>query len=349
MARKRMQVDLSPTPSDKERLDRLYTGSSGAEQTAGMDLLALRLDAVQPDANQPRKHFDDQTLNELADSMREQGVIQPIEVTQIGPTEYQIVHGERRWRAAQLAGLETIPAVVRRRDYDPPTRLVRQLIENIQREDLNDVDRANALVELRRQMQLELDQTREVSTQVDTSPWASKVTWADIGQRVGLSRQRIHQIIRLLELPEAIQEDIRSGQTSEKETRPYHGISAEKQEELHTARQTESLDSDQVRQAAEMLRREDTMPAEDAIAAVQEFPPRQPEPETLPHPKLDERQTESAEIRRLMGIRRHLANFTPDKLPTTELHEALRLLESIQSEVTSIVVRLQEREGTRDV
>ena len=131
MARESVKLDLDQQagPAARARRRRLYTGSSGDEQSPGMELLSLRLEVIKPDPNQPRTQFPEETLAELADSVREEGVIQPIEVTQIGPGEYQIVHGERRWRAAQIAGIETIPAVVRRQDYPPPTRLIRQLIE----------------------------------------------------------------------------------------------------------------------------------------------------------------------------------------------------------------------------
>ena len=87
-------------------------------------------------------------------------MIQPIEVTEVRPNVYMIVHGERRWRAAKMAGLETIPAVVRRRDYDQLTRFVRQIVENIQREDLNDVDRAAGMIRLRDLLQEELDRAQ---------------------------------------------------------------------------------------------------------------------------------------------------------------------------------------------
>src|SRR5690606_20575713 len=126
---------------------------SDVEQSAGMQLLALRLDAIQPDPVQPRRTFSADSLTELSESIRQDGVIQPIEVTEVRPNQYLIVHGERRWRAAKMAGLETIPAVVRRLDYDETTRFVRQLVENIQREDLNDVDRAAGLLRLRDLMQ----------------------------------------------------------------------------------------------------------------------------------------------------------------------------------------------------
>src|SRR5690606_7043256 len=111
--------------------------------------------------------FSADSLTELSESIRQDGVIQPIEVTEVRPNQYLIVHGERRWRAAKMAGLETIPAVVRRLDYDETTRFVRQLVENIQREDLNDVDRAAGLLRLRDLMQEELGKAQQASEAAD--------------------------------------------------------------------------------------------------------------------------------------------------------------------------------------
>ncbi len=198
MVKKRTKINLSqPIQPRGGDLDRLFAGEGDVEQAAGLQLLAVRVDAIDPDPDQPRSTFSEDGLRELADSIRQDGVIQPIEVTQSGPDRYLIVHGERRWRAAQLAQLETVPAVVRRRDYDDVTRFVRQVVENIQREDLNDVDRAAALLRLRKLMQEELDAAQR--TQAATGePWGGKVTWAKVGGRLGYSRQRIHQLIQLL-------------------------------------------------------------------------------------------------------------------------------------------------------
>ena len=202
MVKKRTPINLSqPIQPRGGELERLFATDGDVEQAAGLQLLAVRLDAIDPDPDQPRSVFNEDALRELSDSIRQDGVIQPIEVTQSSPGRYLIVHGERRWRAAQLAGLDTIPAVVRRRNYDEVTRFVRQVVENIQREDLNDVDRAAALLRLRKLMQEEVDATRRDrgagGGEVKDEPWAGKVTWAKVGGRLGYSRQRIHQLIQL--------------------------------------------------------------------------------------------------------------------------------------------------------
>ena len=150
MAKRRPRINLSQPPAPRSaEIEKLFTSPEDVEQASGLQLVAVRLDAIQPDPDQPRSTFPRESLEELSASISQDGVIQPIELTEVRPNVYMIVHGERRWRAAKIAGLETIPAVVRRRDYDQLTRFVRQIVENIQREDLNDVDRAAGMIRLR--------------------------------------------------------------------------------------------------------------------------------------------------------------------------------------------------------
>ena len=195
MAKKRPTVSLEQTVKPRTGdLQKLFSAEEDIEQASGLQLLSIRLDAIVPDPDQPRQTFPQNSMQELSDSIKQDGVIQPIEVAETGNRQYRIVHGERRWRAAQMAGLETIPAMVRRTDYDTFTRLVRQLVENIQREDLNDVDRAAGLLRMRELMQAELDALNaEGDLQADSSPWSKTITWAKVGKRLGMSRQRIHQ------------------------------------------------------------------------------------------------------------------------------------------------------------
>src|SRR5688572_12684985 len=115
MAKKRPAINLTrPTEAHSGDLAKLFTAGEDVERAAGLQLLAIRLEAIRPDPNQPRQSFDDGSLADLSESIRQDGVIQPIEVVEVEPHRYVLVHGERRWRAAQLAGLETIPAIVRR-------------------------------------------------------------------------------------------------------------------------------------------------------------------------------------------------------------------------------------------
>ena len=101
MARKRPKINLSsPIPAKSDDFGALFSGDSDIEQSAGLQLLALRLHPITPDPQQPRHTFLDDTLTQLGESIKQDGVIQPIEVTQVRTGQYMIVHGERRWRAA---------------------------------------------------------------------------------------------------------------------------------------------------------------------------------------------------------------------------------------------------------
>ena len=282
MVKKRPKVSLAQSVQPRTgELERLFATGEDVEQPAGLQLLAVRLEAIRPDPDQPRRTFPEDSLSELSESIRQDGVIQPIEVTEISPHQYMIVHGERRWRAAQIVGLETIPAVVRRRDYDSGTRLVRQLVENIQREDLNDIDRAAGLLRLKEVMQVEMDAAiseaaATANERERQTPWSRTITWAKVGKRLGYTRQRIHQLIRLLDLPKGIKEDVRQGKLSERETRIYHGLRKRQQEALHRARYRENLSQSEVRSVARYLKEEPTGSVSRAIDEVR-YPPPQDE------------------------------------------------------------------------
>jgi ParB family transcriptional regulator, chromosome partitioning protein len=148
----------------------------------------LPVDSITPNPQQPRKDFHDSTLQDLAASLRQSGVIQPVVVRRLGQG-YQLIVGERRWRAAQLAGLSQIPAVVR--EATDAQTLELALVENLLREDLNPMEEAEAY----QRLLLEFGWTQE-----------------ELAQRVGRDRSTIANCLRLLKLPEGIQADLRSGQ-----------------------------------------------------------------------------------------------------------------------------------------
>lgn len=150
-------------------------------------LIDVALDQIEPNPNQPRKTFESSSLEELASSIRASGVIQPIIVRQIGDT-YQLIAGERRWRAARQAGLERIPAIVR--EATDAESLELALVENLLREDLNPMEEAEAY--------------RHLLTQFS---W----TQEQLAQRIGKDRTSIANALRLLRLPEEIQTDLRAG------------------------------------------------------------------------------------------------------------------------------------------
>ena len=151
------------------------------EATPADALRTLPVDALAPGKYQPRKTMDDGKLAELAESIRAQGVIQPIVVRDLGGKRYEIIAGERRWRATRLAGLAEIPAVVR--EVDDRTVVAMALIENIQREDLNPLEEATALQRLIDEFDL---------------------THAQAAEAVGRSRAAVSNLLRLLELPPEI-------------------------------------------------------------------------------------------------------------------------------------------------
>ncbi len=155
----------------------------------GDDLRALPVELIAPNANQPRRSFDEAALESLAGSLRERGVLQPVLVRPVAGGTYELVAGERRWRAARLAGLETIPALVRSRD--DTEALETALIENMAREDLNPVEEARACAALVEDLGL----TRET-----------------VGLRVGRSRVAVSNLLRLLDLPDEALELLERGE-----------------------------------------------------------------------------------------------------------------------------------------
>jgi len=165
----------------------------GAKQKADNSSADLRIDKValsqlQPGQYQPRQQFNDESLQELAESIKVQGVVQPIIVRPIGADKYEIIAGERRWRASRLAGLDKVPVVIRQADSQ--ATLAMALIENIQREDLNPIETAIGLQRLLKEFDL---------------------TQQSVADAVGRSRAAVSNLLRLLKLPEAIQNNLHDG------------------------------------------------------------------------------------------------------------------------------------------
>jgi ParB family chromosome partitioning protein len=158
------------------------TNESG--QTLGdyATLKKLPVELIQRGQYQPRRDIEPEALEELADSIKAQGVMQPIVVREIAPQKYEIIAGERRWRASQLAGLDTIPALVR--ELNDETALAMALIENIQREDLNAMEEAIALHRLQTEFEL---------------------TQQEVATAVGKSRSTVANFLRLMSLPKETQ------------------------------------------------------------------------------------------------------------------------------------------------
>lgn len=361
MAKKRPRISLAQSIRPRSGdIEQLFTAEDDVEQASGLQLLALRVDAIQPDPDQPRNTFPEDSLKELSESIRQDGVIQPIEVTETRPNAYVIVHGERRWRAARMAGLATIPAVVRRRNYDQTTRFVRQLVENIQREDLNDVDRAAGMIRLRDLLQEELDTGWEEGVESD-KPWAKKITWAKVGERLGYSRQRIHQLIKLLDLPDEIKEAVREGSLTERDTRVYQGLRPSQQRALHRARMAGDISATEMRDVARILKDAPNMTVHQAIRLLQDPDERiEPAFDQMPGPGHEEVGLAAEEspwlagdsgvvgagqpgaVQRLVWARGHLHRIQPQGLSYAERQEIVRLLLLIQQDVDSLLEALAD-------
>ena len=152
------------------------------------ELRQIPLDQMQRGKYQPRRDMKEEALKELAESIKKQGVVQPIVVRPVGERRYEIIAGERRWRAAQMAGLETVPAVVR--DVPDRTAIAMALIENIQRADLNPLEEAEAMQRLIAEF---------------------NVTHQEAAEAVGRSRAAVTNLLRLLELSREVQDLVRQG------------------------------------------------------------------------------------------------------------------------------------------
>lgn len=157
----------------------------------GRTVQLIDIAAIRPHPEQPRRQFDEGALQELADSIAARGVIQPIIVRPSGPDRYEIVAGERRWRAAQKAQMHRMPAIVR--DFDEAETLEIALIENIQREDLNPIEEARAY--------------RKLIGQFGHSQDA-------LGRLVGKSRSHVANLMRLLDLPTSVQDQVMANDLS---------------------------------------------------------------------------------------------------------------------------------------
>ena len=165
-------------------------GSSGAEKIKQGELL-ISPDRLKANPNQPRKVFDEDELSELAESIKQQGIIQPIIAEEGGDGSYTIIAGERRTRAARLAGLKEVPVILRK--YNGDKQMEVSLIENIQRSNLNPIEEASAYRQL-------MDQ--------------NKLSQDDVAARVGKNRATVANALRLLRLPREMQESVQRGEIS---------------------------------------------------------------------------------------------------------------------------------------
>ena len=172
-------------------------------------LIEIPIERIQPSRYQPRLKFDAQALNELSQSIQENGLIQPITVRAMGD-DYEIIAGERRYRACKLAGLKEVPCCILTPTEDQAAQMA--LVENVQREDLTAVEEAKAYVQIMRQ---------------------AKLTQQEVAVKVGKSQSSIANKIRLLNLPEEIQKGVLDKKISERHARALLQLSEEKQTEAY--------------------------------------------------------------------------------------------------------------------
>ena len=186
-------------------LDALFDGDSNPNAIGGA-LQNLKTSVLQPGKYQPRTSMDKEPLAELAESIKTRGVMQPILVRQISGGNYEIIAGERRWRAAQVAGLQEVPALIR--EVDDDAALAMSLIENIQREDLNPLEEALGIQRLIKGF----DMTHEAE-----------------GKALGSSRSSISNLLRLLSLPASVQKLMMQGRLDMGHARALLALSSTKQ------------------------------------------------------------------------------------------------------------------------
>jgi ParB family chromosome partitioning protein len=177
--------------AQRKALGRGLSALLGTPDLETDQLKEIDIDRILPNSHQPRKNFDEEALNELANSIREHGVVQPIVVRPLDDGFFQLIAGERRWRASQRAGLSRVPAVIREAGEHDALELA--LIENLQREDLNPMEEAHAYDRLIADFGMTQD---------------------EVARRVGKNRATVANMLRLLRLPPEVQQWLRENRIS---------------------------------------------------------------------------------------------------------------------------------------
>ena len=203
------EISIDPAAAETEKKPAAKKPAKKAEKkekpadAAAENVVFISLDDIRPNSAQPRKVFDQEALQDLASSIREHGVIQPV-LLRPAKNGYELVAGERRWRAARLAGLKQVPAIVR--SLDDRQNMFYALIENMQREDLNSIEEARGMEEMMTAFGLNQEETAKA---------------------VGKSRSYVANALRLLRLPDEIQDFVMNGQLSAGHARAIAGLEGE--------------------------------------------------------------------------------------------------------------------------
>ncbi len=190
-------------PKKESKISDLVRGREIPDKSKKESIFNIEIDKIRPNPNQPRKDLDPETLKELADSIREHGILQPLLVSKIEETtdrgrkvEYEIVAGERRWRAARMTGLPSVPVVIR--DSSANEKLELALVENIQRKNLNPIEAALAFRQLNKEFGLKHH---------------------EIAEKIGKKRTTVSNALRLLNLPKQVQKAVMDGKLNEGQAR----------------------------------------------------------------------------------------------------------------------------------
>lgn len=214
-------------------------------ETVDTGVVTLRLSEIEPNKEQPRKVFSEEALNELADSIKEHGVLQPLLVRPLPTGGYQLVAGERRWRASRMAGLQEVPVVIR--DMDEEQAMEIALIENLQREDLNAIEEASGYKLLMERYGMTQEQ---------------------VAKRVGKSRPAIANALRLLHLPQTVITMVEEGEVSPGHARAL--LAFEDQNKLLSVAQKVKTGKYSVRDIEKMSKEKNEEPQDQKVEAQQE-------------------------------------------------------------------------------
>ncbi len=231
----RMGMGLDMLFADNSANEKNETAAAADKDGAAM----VRLSLLEPNKDQPRENFDDEKLGELADSIRENGVLQPILVRPLENGGYQIVAGERRWRASRLAGLSEVPVYIK--ELDDRQTMQMALIENIQRQDLSPIEEAAAYKSL-----------------IETYG----LTQQEAAVAVGKSRSAVANSLRLLELEEGVKALVDSGELSVGHAKVLASLEKEKQQRFADEVKEKGYSVRQLEKAVAAANREDNPPEE---------------------------------------------------------------------------------------
>ncbi|MHB1334801.1 MAG: ParB/RepB/Spo0J family partition protein [Candidatus Humimicrobiaceae bacterium] len=306
MAKKKPTIVMEDIFNEEDRglADDLF------DTTARKGLINIPIEKVFANPNQARKTFNEDTITELAASIKEHGVLSPIIVRPMGE-KYEIIAGERRYRAAIQNELKEIPAIIKK-VTDEDAKII-SLIENIQREDLNDVDRAAALKELKVNLGL---------------------PWEVIAKRLGLSKRRVLDLVGLLNLPEEIQEDIRQKRLSERHGRALRQLvdQDEKLIQIVNFIKDKNITGEQTQVLVQKIKSEPRFTIEEAYNTIKVAPPK-PTP-----PKKDPLETAISEAEQLIKTLDEIKPATLNKESKKNLHT--KLLE-VQNKIKALIKNIE--------